>query len=182
MIAAEKLMVAMNKELDKHSFSSITVTSICQKSHVSRPTFYHHFTSLADLACRSIFYRISNDIAELHSWEDWLSHLPELIDYMHDHHAYFANTGDLVAVKQRAVAYFDHILHKSVKEYEDQLNVHLKEEDELFISHIYSGIFISLFSEYSASGTTVDPKFLATQFRSILDDGVERAIKNCVQA
>ena len=72
MNAAEKLMLTMNQELENKPFKSITVTRICQLSNVSRPTFYHHYNTLSDLACKSMNYRLFNDIYDFKTWEDWI--------------------------------------------------------------------------------------------------------------
>ena len=181
MNAAEKLMMTMNRELEEHPYVTITVTSICEKSQVSRPTFYHHFLSLADLVLKSLYTRLRSDVYPFENWEDWVDHISNLLDYMRENHNYFVHAFDR-DVRRASVHYFDRILSEYLIERQEALGHHLSQQEENFICGLYSGVIVSLFNEYIASDMTLDPDFLVSQYNSLLVGSIDRAIKSCMDA
>lgn len=181
MNAAEKLMLTMNEELEEHSYVTITVTSICEKSQVSRPTFYHHFLSLADLVLKSLKHRLDTDVYPFETWEDWLDHTRELLDYLREHHDYFVHAYDR-DVRRASSHYFDRILSEYLEERQEALDYRLEEKEKNFICGIYSGVIVSLINEYIATDMTLDPDFLVSQYNSLLKGSIDRAINSCKEA
>ena len=179
MNAAEKLMLTMNQELENKPFKSITVTRICQLSNVSRPTFYHHYNTLSDLACKSMNYRLFNDIYDFKTWEDWIDCAEKVILYMRDHKGFFINAF-CPQVLQAGTRYFDRIISDYIERRQTAFDCRLKNEDKAFISHIFSGIIVSLFNEYTKAEMSIDPDFLSSQVSSLLDGSVDRAIRGCI--
>ena len=181
MNAAEKLMETMNRELEEHAYVTITVTSICEKSQVSRPTFYHHFLSLADLVLKSLKHRLDTDVYPFETWEDWLDHTRELLEYMRENHNYFVHAFDR-DVRRASSHYFDRILSEFIEEREQALDHQLAPEEKNFICGIYSGVIVSLHNEYIATDMALDPDFLVSQYNSLLVGSIDRAIQSCMDA
>ena len=175
MYAEEKLKIAMLSLLEAESFDNISVTKVCLHSNVSRPTFYHHYTSLADLAIQSLYYSLSREVAALDRWEDWLAHFSNILSFINKNRNLCANMTD-PCVRKEALGFIEQLLKKAVRRQETLLNYHLSAVNEQFVAHSYAEIYISLIQEY-LENDTIDPGVVVLQCEAMLDNAVNTSIR-----
>ncbi len=176
MYAEEKLKIAMLSLLETEPFSDITVTKVCLHSKVSRPTFYHHYTSLANLAFQSVLYRTSKDLPGIESWEDLLIQFRDLLLYLRDNKTLCDHISS-PEVRREFMIYLESLLKKAVKRQETLLNYYLSPINEQFVSHSFAEMFISLIREYFSSDMTIDPNIVTTQCQALLGNAVATSIR-----
>ena len=176
MYAEEKLKIAMIELMETMPFEKITVTKLCQRSHVSRPTFYHHYSSLANLAFESIHYQTKGEIPHLETWEDFLIKIKSILNNMHNHQYLFTNFAHF-KVHEEAVQYLSQLIKTSIKRQEVLLNYHLSPVNESFITRLHAETYLALLSEYMASDMTMDPDVIAAQCQALLSDAVNTSLR-----
>lgn len=77
-----KLAMALKELLQEKPLKKITIQDIVERSHMTRQSFYYHFQDIYEVLELICQYEIVDRIAfrEEQSFEDWLSHLVELVD------------------------------------------------------------------------------------------------------
>ena len=176
MYAEEKLKIAMIDLMETEPFEKITVTELCKKSNVSRPTFYHHFTSLGNLAFEAIIYQVTKLNPDLQTWEDWLNNIKSVLSFMKDHKYLVHNCG-AASIQEEAAVFLTRLIKKAIKRQETLLNYHLSTINEGFITRLYAETYIALMIEFSASDMTIDPDVVDTQCKALLGDAVVNALR-----
>ena len=162
--------------METEPFEKITVTELCKKSNVSRPTFYHHFTSLGNLAFESIVYHVTKLNPDLQTWEDWLNNIKTVLVFMREHKYLIHNCG-AASIHEEAVAYLTRLLKKTIKRQETLLNYHLSPINEGFVTRLFVETYIALITEFSVSDMTLDPEIIETQCKALLGDAVVNALR-----
>ena len=176
MYAEEKLKIAMIELMETEPFSKITVTKLCQKSKVSRPTFYHHFSSLANLAFEAILYQTRKEVPDLDSWEDWLNHIYDVLIFMSENKKLFHHICQ-AGIHSECVSFFCSLLKKTIKRQETLLNYHLSPINESFVTRLYAETYLALLLEYDASNMSVDPTVITNQCSALLSDAVNISLR-----
>lgn len=176
MYAEEKLKIAMIELMEMDSFEKITVTNLCKQSNVSRPTFYHHFSSLANLAFEAILYQTKNEIPHLQNWEDWLDNISLVLNNVKAHFELFKNFGH-VGIHEEAAAYLGQLIKKTIKRQETLLNYHLSPINEGFITRLYAETYLAFLIEYIASNMEVDPSIISSQCHALLGDAINSSLR-----
>ena len=162
--------------METEPFEKITVTELCKKSNVSRPTFYHHFTSLGNLAFESIVYHVTKLNPDLQTWEDWLNNIKALLVFIREHKYLIHNCG-AASIHEETVAYLTRLLKKTIKRQETLLNYHLSPINEGFVTRLFVETYIALITEFSVSDMTIDPAIIETQCKALLGDAVGNALR-----
>ncbi len=176
MYAEEKLKIAMIDLMETEPFEKITVTKLCKQSNVSRPTFYHHFTSLGSLAFEAMVYQVTKLYPGIQTWEDWLDHIKPVMLFMRDHKYLVHNCG-AASIHEEAAAFLTRLIKKSIKRQETLLNYHLSAINEGFVTRLYAETYLALMIEFAASDMTIDPDIIDTQCKALLGDAVVNALR-----
>lgn len=176
MYAEEKLKIAMLSLLETEPFKNITVTKVCLHSNVSRPTFYHHYTSLANLAFQSVLYKLTREFPSIETWEDLLAGFKQILLFFQGEHALCSHL-ESPDVRSESLVYLEALLKKAIKRQETLLNYHLSPINEQFVARSYAEIFIALIREYFASDMTLDPEIVDTQCQAMLGNAVGTSIR-----
>ncbi|WP_244930102.1 TetR/AcrR family transcriptional regulator [Nocardioides sp. W7] len=59
------LVTAVEEVLEQGSWAELTIGALCTRARISRPTFYQHFPSMADLLGATIRHRLDQTRAEM---------------------------------------------------------------------------------------------------------------------
>ena len=173
LYAEQKLKKAIVELLGDKPLGEITVTLVCEKSNVSRPTFYHHFDSLADLALRATVTYIPFDVSSDSTWEDWISNFKSLLLRIKENPTYYRNL--LNSSTTISAVYYLKELAGTYLEKRLPAKDALKDNDKHMIARAMSGIYISFLTEYINSDFSVDPDNLNYLCHTILEDTISRA-------
>ena len=84
MNAVTKIKGALLALLRDHSFTSLTVTLICARAGISRPTFYKYFTDKYDLMVTAY----EDDIAKCLQNDSWQEIMIDALSYIREHRQY----------------------------------------------------------------------------------------------
>ena len=84
MNAVTKIKRALLVLLQDHSFTSLTVTLICARAGISRPTFYKYFTDKYDL----MITVYEDDIAKCLQNDSWQKIMIDALSYIREHRQY----------------------------------------------------------------------------------------------
>lgn len=79
-----RIKKALFELLDKHSFTNLTVTMICQQAQVSRPTFYKYFIDKYDLVTTAY----EEEMTRCMNHDSWWQIMISALSYIREHQTY----------------------------------------------------------------------------------------------
>lgn len=176
----EKIKTGFLSLIEQKPVEKVTVKEICEKSGITRGTFYAHYENEYDLLKTLTVELISNAFdmindlpGKKHSEEEKINILSRMFDYLKDNRTllwYFVNRNVYSEITAIARDFFNKLcLTKSVN----------ADADRIDAAYMYTGCGIKgLFNFWINEDFNISSKKLAICFKSIIDGGIKEFIQS----
>lgn len=170
--------VLLEKPLDKIKISDIT-----DGCGVSRMTFYYHFKDIYDLIEWSCQHDASIAIGRNKTYATWQEGFLNLFDEVKKNKPFILNVyhcEDMRHILRYLNQVTDDLLYSVVEE--AAKDMHVSEEDKMFVAGFYSHAFVGLMTDWIDGGMKEDPAKIIEKLTLTIHGNVPKALKALEQA
>lgn len=168
---------ALKRILEHKALDNITIKDITDECGINRMTFYYHFRDIYDLVEWILSYDSEKTLKGLDNYQDWTEGFIKIFRDLEKEKLLVKNVYHSFSpdqIRRFIVPLADKLLMRVVNELSRAMVI--REDDKIFIAHIYSYTLVGLVLDWIMDGMESDPVSLVERFQRVIQGDVLLAL------
>lgn len=177
-ITKRALEQSLKNLLLKKSLTKITINDITEDCGINRMTFYYHFKDIYDLVEWSCLEDARRALEDNKTHDTWQQGFLQIFKAVRDNKPFVMNVYRCVH-REQVEKYLNPLVDNLIRNVieEESVGITVRDEDKMFISQIYSYVFIGIMIDWINDDMNEDPQKIVDRLSILIQGSVKESLK-----
>lgn len=177
-ITKRALEQSLKNLLLKKSLTKITINDITEDCGINRMTFYYHFKDIYDLVEWSCLEDARKALEDNKTHDTWQQGFLQIFKAVIDNKSFVMNVYRCVH-REQVEKYLNPLVDNLIRNVieEESVGITVRDEDKMFISQIYSYVFIGIMIDWINDDMNEDPQKIVDRLSILIQGSVKESLK-----
>lgn len=177
-ITKRALEQSLKNLLLKKSLTKITINDITEDCGINRMTFYYHFKDIYDLVEWSCLEDARRALEDNKTHDTWQQGFLQIFKAVRENKPFIMNVYRCVH-REQVEKYLNPLVDNLIRNVieEESVGITVREEDKMFISQIYSYVFIGIMIDWINDDMNEDPQKIVDRLSILIQGSVKESLK-----
>lgn len=177
-ITKRALEQSLKNLLLKKSLTKITINDITEDCGINRMTFYYHFKDIYDLVEWSCLEDARRALEDNKTHDTWQQGFLQIFKAVRENKPFIMNVYRCVH-REQVEKYLNPLVDNLIRNVieEESVGITVRDEDKMFISQIYSYVFIGIMIDWINDDMNEDPQKIVDRLSILIQGSVKESLK-----
>lgn len=177
-ITKRALEQSLKNLLLKKSLTKITINDITEDCGINRMTFYYHFKDIYDLVEWSCLEDARRALEDNKTHDTWQQGFLQIFKAVRENKPFIMNVYRCVH-REQVEKYLNPLVDNLIRNVieEESVGITVRDEDKMFISQIYSYVFIGIMIDWINDDMNEEPQKIVDRLSILIQGSVKESLK-----